>query len=453
MGSFHKLLNEVAGAAMGRELARTIGKSSSYVSQIRDATIPSDTTIALIAEKYAPDRLGDLLLAAAQDRVAGQDFEGAIPATTGDPAERRERGERLREAAMKAFAPVPRGGAEVGRGPATGRTLRDFPEAFYPLAVVTGDKREDRGFLISVADFGAYSASPADTRWIFNLGLGADVVKHIDKNFLLLTEDRLVERFAEMNLLVIGSPASNHLARMVNGSAVFRFNYSREAEETITREIEKARGMTKAQLSAYQVDLREQLSSRKRALFAGGICDPTNPPTYVTATYAQIAANVQFDFGVLTFCANPFYERLCRQQGRENDHKYVAILAAGIHHPATAHAVRLLGRDTRRTAFDTHPYGGVIRVVLDIDEPFSERTEKAAWFWDDEADEAHLPTSDQKDRLLDELAKIESNLRDGKQIGLELRSADQAAGARELILRLAEQRWEWRPEAGNTHVE
>src|SRR5689334_12121833 len=40
-----------------------------------------------------------------------------------------------------------------------GRTLEDFPESFYPLVIVTGDKREDSASRITLGDFGAVSAS------------------------------------------------------------------------------------------------------------------------------------------------------------------------------------------------------------------------------------------------------------------------------------------------------
>jgi len=94
------------------------------------------------------------------------------------------------------------------------RTLQDFPHAFYPMAIVTGDKREDSESRITVGDFGAVSASPAESRWLLRLGLRSDVEIYSDKVFLLQKPEELRERFGEKHLLVIGSPGSNHFARL-----------------------------------------------------------------------------------------------------------------------------------------------------------------------------------------------------------------------------------------------
>ena len=458
MGKFQELLDKVVGDLTGRELAKRIGKSSSYVSQIRDSTIPNDTTICLIAEACNSDRLGDLLFAAARDRLASQDFESALSDLEADPVKRQKRAALLREQALKAFAAPDLGAAEAPPG-GVGRTFRDFPEAFYPLEVVTGDKREERGFLIDIADFGAYSASPADTRWIFNLGLAEDVVKHIDKNFLLLDEDRLVERFAKKNLLVIGSPASNHLARMVNDDIVFL--QLQPPGRTITTEIERAKGMTKAQRSAYHVDLREQLGPRRRALFAGGICDPTHPPSYVAATYARIAANASSSTSArstpLLLRPTPSTSGFAGAKRRGND---TSTSPSGGRRPSPGHGPcrpppgpRLPPgpRPPRRRIFDKHPYGGVLRVELDLNDKFSERTENAKCMWEDEVDDGRKPLVDQKAALLEELAKIAQHLREGRPTGLEL-STEQASNARNLIIRLSEQKWEWRPDSRTTLV-
>ena len=113
------------------------------------------------------------------------------------------------------------------------------------MAVVTGDKREDRESKISVGDLGVYAATPGDTRWIMNLDLRPDVIKHVDKTFVLLSETELIRQFAEVNLLVVGSPASNHLARIINSSAVFRFNYRPDVQNDINEIIAKAAEFSK----------------------------------------------------------------------------------------------------------------------------------------------------------------------------------------------------------------
>ena len=423
----HTLLNEIVGDISGAALARRLGKSPSYVSQMRSGEqIPTPETLATIAREFGVvSRLPELLVAASRAQaellVFKNDPDGSLK-------------QHVIVAIDRLGANLPAACKPTVR--VSGRTLADFPEAFYPLAVVTGDKREERGNKISVGDLGAYASTPADTRWILNLGLRPDVIKHIDKNFILLGEDDLVEEFSEMNLLVVGSPASNHLARIINSSAAFRFNYSRDIEQAIDEVIAKARVFSTAQLVAFQEQERNRLVAKMRSLFTGGIFDPTHPDEYVAAKYWQLARDTQLDFGVLTFASNPYYEMKCRFEKRQCDHKYVSIMAAGIHHPATAHALKFLGQDCRQQGvFEKHPYGGVIRVELDLSIPFSARTTKALCDWEDVADKERRPSDDQKKLLLKELENIENKVAKGELKNLALVKG-QAEQRRKLIEKL-----------------
>jgi len=421
------LLNELFGSTPGKKIAHSIGKTAGYVSQIRSGEqIPTDKTLATIANKFgATDRLHELLLSAAWARVQAQEFKNDNDGTL----------KRSVEEALQTLASVVPS-RSISTSKKTGRTLSDFPDAFYPLAVVCGDKREERESNISVADLGAYTSTPADTRWIMNLGLRADVVKHIDKNFLLLSDDELIDQFGEANLLVCGSPAANHLARIVNRSAVFRFNYSRDTEQDIENVITKARNLSRAQLVAYQEEGRSDLVKRMRSLFNGGVFDPMHPADYVSATYSQLPSYTQFDFGVLTFASNPYYEMKCRRESKECDHKYISIMAAGIHHPATAHAIRLLGQDCRKEGiFAKHPYGGVIRVQLDLNIPFATRTMNAICQWEDAADRERKESENQKEELLRELEVIEKKVAKDELKNLALEE-DQVTKCRKLIEKL-----------------
>jgi transcriptional regulator with XRE-family HTH domain len=421
------LLNEIISSVSGKETGKKIGKSASYISQIRSGIqIPTEETLASIANEFGvPDRFSELILSATLARLESPGFENDKEGLLK---------KSLREALKKVSGPFSPSGESIVKK--TGRTFNDFPEAFYPLILVSGDKREEWGTKITVADLGAYSATPADTRWILNLGLRIGVVKHIDKNFLLLSDNELIDQFAETNLLVIGSPAANHLARIINSSAVFRFNYSKDTEQVLADAIAKARIFTKAQLVAYQEKERGWLKKRMRAFFTGGIIDPTHPDEYVVAKYAQIAREIQLDFGVLSFAANPYYQMKCRREDRECDHKYVSIMAAGIHHPATAHALSLLGRDCRESGiFARHPYGGVIRVELDLNTPFSNRTLKALRNWEDVADNEREESKNQKEDLLRELKVMEEKVTKDKLRNLELEKG-QAADCRGLIAKL-----------------
>jgi transcriptional regulator with XRE-family HTH domain len=423
VGILHKLLNEIVGNVRGAELARRLDKSPSYVSQIRSGEqIPTPEMLATLAREFnVISRLPDLLVAALHDEVQ-------LVALKLDPDS------PLKASLLGAIARLPTGLTSSSVARTSGRTLADFPDSFYPLAVVTGDKREDSGTRISVGDLGVYSATPGDTRWILNLGLRPDVIKHIDKNFVLLSEDELISEFADLNLLIVGSPASNHLARITNSSAVFRFNYSPDIEQAINEIITKAGGLSNAQLVAYHERERSRLVAKVRSLFAGGIFDPTHPDAdYVAAKYSQRAIVTQLDFGVLTFAANPYYERKCKREGRACDHKYVSIMAAGIHHPATAHALRLLGQDCRKEGiFEKHPYGGVVRVELDLSVQFSTRTMNASCRWEDVADKERTPSNDQKKLLLEQLEIIEKRIRKRELKSLALEDG-QAAQCRKLI--------------------
>ena len=295
------------------------------------------------------------------------------------------------------------------------RTLERFPDLFYPLCIVTGDKRETTGHLMTAGDLGVYSSTPADLRWIAGLGLRSDVKIHSDKNFVLLDEAELIKRFAETNILVIGSAAANHLARRVNRGAVFRFNHSEEATRYIDQCVYAAR--EREGLDRHLEELEKKgvvgrtLKQNMRSLFAGGIIDPTYQDDYVTASFNRFAPERQFDFGILTFAMNPFYDAVCKQRREPNDHKYVCIMAAGVHHPGTAHALRYLGTQERAEGvFESHPYGGVIRVELDLRVPFADRVELAKARWEDECDPDREPPPDPKQSILDGLDVIHAAL-------------------------------------------
>jgi hypothetical protein len=102
-----------------------------------------------------------------------------------------------------------------------GRSLACFPEAFHPIAVVVGDRREEEPE--TPGDVLAYPASSCDLMFLLELGLPKDTPIVSDKVFMTANDTHLRKRFGQVNLLIIGSPASNHLARKINQSAIFRF--------------------------------------------------------------------------------------------------------------------------------------------------------------------------------------------------------------------------------------
>ncbi len=140
----------------------------------------------------------------------------------------------------------------------SGRTLHDFPDSFYPLAIVTGDKREDSETRITAGDFGAVSASHAELRWLCELGLRSDVELYGDKIFVLEGVDELKARFGRKHLLIVGSPGSNHLARRCllvpprpgwhPAAAIFRFNLPQFKLQKIEEFLESLAGLRSKQL-------------------------------------------------------------------------------------------------------------------------------------------------------------------------------------------------------------
>ncbi|MDA7512582.1 helix-turn-helix transcriptional regulator [Verrucomicrobia bacterium] len=397
---FAQFFLQIAPNASGADLAHLLGKSKPYVAQLRTGKrIPTDEDVILLAQSYAPNQMEEWMLCAYLDRLQGKEFKDC----------------ELKKSGIASIRKLMRH-CKPQQHIAGSRTLREFPDAFSPLAIIMGDKRETRGRHIGAGDFGVHTTTTADSRWLMSLGLSNDVVHYIDKDFVLMEEGSLIKRFAEKNLLVIGSPAVNHLSRRINRSSIFRFNINSDVDEGLEEIIAtaKAKSKSKDELALFYQESKEDLIKLMRYLFVGGIVDPTYPKgDYVTSTYHKMPGNIDTDFGVLSFAANPFYEAKCQAEGRPNDHKYISIFAAGIHHPATAHAIRQLGTYGKETGtFDQHPYGGVFRVELDLQQHFfSDRVQDGGFQWEDDADDQRMPIEDQGKCLISELEYIENERR------------------------------------------
>lgn len=429
------LLREITSGIEGKELAKLTGKSQSYVTQVLSGEqIPTDKTLAVIAQRYAPHRLRELHLAAALARISRQKTKDARKLKSGERPEWLTLTDQA-EAALRA-ATFTDASAAAKPAKESGRTFADFPDAFYPMVLATGDGRRDDEWGIGPADVGALGPVLADMQWLMDLQLRDDVLLRVDRHFVPFDDEAVVRRFAEMNLLVLAGPKVNHLTRRVNETAVFRLNYSPQVVKGLEADVARARDMTGKELAAHQERTRPHLAGRMQPLVTGGIFDPTDTDDYLAAKYDLIAGRPELDFAVLTFAANPFYELKCRWENRPNDHRYVAILAAGIGHAGTAHALRWLGRKQRdEGVFCKHPYGGVLRVVSDpaLDPP--ERLDGAVCQWEDTADGARKEPNDQRGDLLKALTDIERRLGRGELRNLEL-TAEQAGACRELIEKL-----------------
>ena len=421
-GKFVQALAEMTGETTGVALSQLLGKSRPYVAQLKNGKrLPTDEDVVLLARAFAPERLQELILLAYHDRLEHKDFQF----------------DHCKSSALKAIEDV------LGRFhlqpvmPSDHRNFEQFPRHFEPLVIITGDKRETRGRHMGAGDFGVHATTTADSRWLMSLGLSQEVEHVIDKDFVLLDEPQLIERFAHKNLLVIGSPSVNHLARRINRSSIFRFNINHEVDEGLESIIAEAKlkSKSKDELALFYQQSQEDLTKLMRYLFVGGIIDPSYPSgDYVTSTYHSMPGSIDLDFGVLSFAANPFYEALCQSEGRPNDHAFISIFAAGIHHPATAHAIRQLGRHGQNQgAFENHPYGGVFRVELNLDEPFfSDRVRSGVFQWEDDADDQRRSIPDQGAMLASELEYIENERRLENLNTLQIHP-EQAAAARNLL--------------------
>jgi len=231
------------------------------------------------------------------------------------------------------------------------RSLANFPYDFLPLTVVIGDRRESE--YKTVGDVFAYSASPAELRWLLRLGLPNDAEIISDKVFLMAEDNFIADRYGSTNLLVIGSPAANLVARAANETAFFPFAVdmpTREQWQSIYQELRKLR-YDRPKLANYASDPR---TSDLRRFYMnqyrkGGFVDPT----YACVKRGETIPNDK-DYGVVTICRNPY--------ATKSNAEALCVMAAGVHLPGTMHAVALLSK--AKTEFKDRPLGGVFSVTL-----------------------------------------------------------------------------------------
>jgi hypothetical protein len=284
-----------------------------------------------------------------------------------------------------------------------GYTLRDFPRSFSPLAIISGDKREDSGSRITWADVGAVSPSHAEFRWLPSLGLDRSVEIYSDKMFVLETADELKKRFGEKHLLVLGSPASNHLARRcllarqdrIKGwqpaAPIFRFNLPKFVLKNIEAFISSVEGKKAKELAARQEDpsTSNNMKTWLHYLFTGGILDPTHSNHWLRG----FELPPHRDYGLVTLARNPFSD--------PSGKPYLCIMVAGFHLFGTAHALKMLS--TAEKSFERHPYGGVIEIDIASGLPFASRFDESTAAWDD-------PDGYEPRQVRDGLIRMKTNL-------------------------------------------
>jgi transcriptional regulator with XRE-family HTH domain len=292
-------------------------------------------------------------------------------------------------------------------------TLEDFPHGFQDLVVICGDRRESPPK--RKGDFFVDSFSSADLASLKTLFDKTGPLEiRSDKFFApgnLGDSEYLKQTYGRRNLIVLGSPAVNLLARAINKNCVFRFATSKrvrdflkfwdegfpeindrklraifwdmvskrtgspDSDEIDTKgyyEDSRSRGESRIhedQITALARKVGELLKDQtvkdvQNSFHKFGFVDP------IANKVQGFFLREDNDFGVISMGANPY----------SDGGNYFCILAAGIHAPGSDMAVRVLATDN----FKDHPLGGVIEVNLDLEGRWSERFSNADFTWQTE---------------------------------------------------------------------
>lgn len=238
----------------------------------------------------------------------------------------------------------------VGKGLASHVSLMDFRE-LRPMTIIVGDKREEEPR--NAGDLFVFSASTVDDRWILNLGLPPGTEKLSDKILMTASQEWLQETLGRKHILCIGSPASNLFTREYNDHFLFRFAISQEARKKWVEKRDQLKELrTPAALLGFREQSRPDLKQMMR-LF--------KQPGFVDFHYRNLKLGIDpaenRDFAVVSLGRNPFVTK--------PDAPFFAILAAGVHHPGTAHAVKWLSDPEQ---FRDHPFGGILEVQVPADD-------------------------------------------------------------------------------------
>jgi serine/threonine protein kinase/predicted DNA-binding transcriptional regulator AlpA len=245
-------------------------------------------------------------------------------------------------------------------------SLQDWPAKFSVRTAIVGDRREDPPK--NIADVLARSASTGDLFYFGELGIPARI--RSDKITKFATNDSLT-KILHGDILVIGSPAANLMARVVNRFACFRFALTQEAKQ-----LEKAFELALQQIAFAGDDLEEyfthsskegmqrirELNSMKAQFAKAGFVDPVD-----FNGIRGFSTRTDEDYGVISLCKHPW------------NRNGVAILVGGIHGPGTAAAVKLI---TTPDAFIDRPLGGVFKIRVPQEARWEDRYDMLRPKWD-----------------------------------------------------------------------
>ena len=313
-----------------------------------------------------------------------------------------------KEAALKAIEALYPQSTRSGRmGSASAvPTLEDFPYGFEDLIIICGDRRESppksKGDLFVDA---FSSADLASLKTLFDKTGPLEI--RSDKLFMsgnLSSSDHLKQVYGQRNLIIIGSPAVNLVARTINRNAVFRFATSKgmreflrywdeEFPEINDRKLREIfwdmASKWNGSLETSGIDTNHYYEEAQKRIHPGQIEELARKVGELLTSHTVKDVKASFhkygfvdpvankeqgyflrddnDFGVISLCPNPY----------SDGGNYFCILAAGIHGPGTDMAVRVLATDD----FKEHPLGGIVEVKLDLEARWSERFSTADFTW------------------------------------------------------------------------
>jgi transcriptional regulator with XRE-family HTH domain len=294
---------------------------------------------------------------------------------------------------LRSVVPEPR-----NIGPAV--SLADFPEGFLPLQIVVGDRREIVSKRLTMADLFSLSMASSDLMFL------PDVLGHpsfvreparmwSDKITVLMPRSDLEMRLGSSNLLIVGSPAVNLGCRIVDPHSLFRFDIERDSRDwdkryrstpkldddricwlffRICEAVEESAGKADPQMIEKIVkpttDERNEFDAAMQIAESllrepGNMTGPMIAPKRITYAFRRLGFQDPADrtvHGVYTADSNDFgVVSLAPNPWAAPQSTHVAIIAAGIHGPGTAVALKQLATPHE---FAERPYGGVLEVDL-----------------------------------------------------------------------------------------
>lgn len=243
------------------------------------------------------------------------------------------------------------------------RELTTCPLGRKRLSIIVGDRRESPPE--TPGDFFANSPSPRDLTWLMSLVLPWCTVLWNDKIISATTKlDNVPKYLSSRDLLIIGSPYCNLMARHINNSAFFRFNIDRDILNKINTAENSIIGIGRHDplLKKHWDELHSSNNYHQwlMKLRGNGFVDPLQDQYDVGGQ-----AGHNDDYATVSFCKHPY--------SREHN----AIFVAGLHLPGTMVAVAKL---SDVNFFEKHPLGGIIKVEIPEGEWF-ERLTRASCSW------------------------------------------------------------------------